>query len=214
MRGSEAQTASSAAIGNILAIACPWGASLAVHIHSFIHSDTPTRKKHQGQDINTSHTSHSLHSHAHGVRCIPRSQTQFRVATPRVNPGSRLNPCNHLTWLACGRWRTQSFTTHTNSPTRKGHTKIPPRTRDTRFILIHVLIHVRAFARLPSRQDAFDGVICVARFRPVAPYPFVIRVGQTPKIKAPTLCGVGCDRQCRVGSAGRPAAPRARRRAP
>ena len=118
---------------------------LSPFIHSFIHSfrHTNTQTGHQGQEIDTSHTSHSLHSHARGVRCIPRSQTQFRVATPRVNPGSRLNPCNHLTWLACGRWRTQSFTTHTNSPTRKGHTKIPPRTRDTRFILIHVLIHVR-----------------------------------------------------------------------
>ena len=43
---------------------------------------------HTKQKLHTSHTSHSLHSHARDVRRIPRSQTRFRVATPRVNPGS------------------------------------------------------------------------------------------------------------------------------
>jgi hypothetical protein len=54
---------------------------------------------------NTSHTSHSLHSHAREMQRVPRSQTRIRVAIPRVNPGG-LNPCNHLAWLACGPWRT------------------------------------------------------------------------------------------------------------
>ena len=64
------------------------GAINQTFIHSFIHN-TPTRKRsHQAQDIHTSHTSHPLHSHAHDVRCIPRSQTRIRVAIPRVNPGS------------------------------------------------------------------------------------------------------------------------------
>ena len=37
---------------------------------------------------NTSHTSHSLHSHAREMQRVPRSQTRIRVAVPRVNPGS------------------------------------------------------------------------------------------------------------------------------
>ena len=79
--------------------------------HVVIHN-TPTRKRtHQAQAIHTSHTSHSLHSHARDVRRIPRSQTRFRVAIPRVNPGSEPR-CNHLAWQACGPWRTQRHNTY------------------------------------------------------------------------------------------------------
>ena len=70
---------------------------------------------------------------------LPRSQTRFRVAIPRVNPGSEPdNPCNHLRtspgwrpWLACGPWRTvppthfsrkgQLRTTHANAHQHHGH---------------------------------------------------------------------------------------------
>ena len=38
--------------------------------------------------VNTSHTLHSLHSYARDMQRVPRSQTRFRVAIPRVNPGS------------------------------------------------------------------------------------------------------------------------------
>ena len=53
-----------------------------IHTHQHAHMITPK------QDIHTSHTSRSLHSHARDVQRIPRSQTRFRVATPGVNPGS------------------------------------------------------------------------------------------------------------------------------
>ena len=62
-----------------------------------IHNAPTRRQSHQAEDIHTSHTSHSLHSHARDVRRIPRSQTRFRVAIPRVNPGSEPR-CNHLAW--------------------------------------------------------------------------------------------------------------------
>ena len=38
--------------------------------------------------VNTSHTLHSLHSYARDMQRVPRTQTRFRVAIPRVNPGS------------------------------------------------------------------------------------------------------------------------------
>ena len=42
--------------------------------------------------VNTSHTLHSLHSYARDMQRVPRTQTRFRVAIPRVNPGSDTPP--------------------------------------------------------------------------------------------------------------------------
>jgi hypothetical protein len=75
---------------------------------------------HTKQKLHTSHTSHPLHSHAHDVRCIPRSQTRIRVATPRVNPSTPgLIPCNHLAVpRQTGVWTvadTQTQHIHTNT---------------------------------------------------------------------------------------------------
>ena len=62
----------------------------------FIHSQHSMITTHQQvqrklkyvKGKNTSHTSHSLHSHAREKQRVPRSQTRIRVAIPRVNPGS------------------------------------------------------------------------------------------------------------------------------
>ena len=52
---------------------------------------------------NTSHTSQSLHSQARDMQRVPRSQTRFRVAIPRVNPGSE--PVQPPPRSSPGSWR-------------------------------------------------------------------------------------------------------------
>ena len=58
------------------------------YIHSFTTHQHVQRKLTYVKGKNTSHTSHSLHSHAREMQRVPRSQTRIRVAIPRVNPGS------------------------------------------------------------------------------------------------------------------------------
>jgi hypothetical protein len=62
---------------------------------SFTTHQHAQRKLKYVKGQNTSHTSHSLHSHARDMQRVPRSQTRIRVAIPRVNPGSEPVQCVH-----------------------------------------------------------------------------------------------------------------------
>ena len=53
--------------------------------HSFTTHQHVQRKL-KNVKVNTSHTLHSLHSYARDMQRVPRTQTRFRVAIPRVNP--------------------------------------------------------------------------------------------------------------------------------
>ena len=81
----------------------PLAGRLSVSLHTLVHGRLTVGVKRQTQSVkgNTSHTSQSLHSHARDMERVPRSQTRFRVAIPRVNPGSEsvqpYNPDHNFT---------------------------------------------------------------------------------------------------------------------
>ena len=95
------------------------------HLHSqHTHQDAKGHTKHKtfatlnhGQDTRANrtrhttrhlaHVTHSLHSNAreHATRtALTDTEDGSESPYPGANPG--LNPCNHLTWLVGGPWRT------------------------------------------------------------------------------------------------------------